>query len=62
MVNLAEVNKVGGACELTLPGHEFAVRKVQWSPHHADILATASYDMTCRVYATPSVVELVTDA
>ena len=41
---------VGGTCELKLPGHEYAVRKVQWSPHRADVLATASYDMTCRVY------------
>lgn len=40
---------VGGACETQLLGHEYAVRKVQWSPHRADILATASYDMTCRV-------------
>ena len=41
---------VGGTCELQLPGHEYAVRKVQWSPRRADILATASYDMTCRMY------------
>jgi len=41
---------VGGVCEMHLPGHEYAVRKVQWSPHRADILATASYDMTCRMY------------
>jgi WD40 repeat protein len=42
--------QVGANCEAELRGHEFAVRKVQWSPHRADILATASYDMTCRVY------------
>jgi peroxin-7 len=40
---------VGGLCETRLPGHEYAVRKVQWNPHAADILASASYDMTCRV-------------
>ena len=40
---------VGGICEVSLPGHEYAVRKVQWSPHRPDVLATASYDMTCRV-------------
>ena len=40
---------VGGACEANLAGHEYAVRKVQWSPHRADVLASASYDMTCRV-------------
>ncbi|TDL26118.1 WD40 repeat-like protein [Rickenella mellea] len=35
-----------------LSGHEYAVRKVQWSPHRADVLASASYDMTCRVWST----------
>jgi len=44
--------EVGGLCEITLPGHEYAVRKVQWSPHRADIIASASYDMTCRVWST----------
>ncbi|KIJ65550.1 hypothetical protein HYDPIDRAFT_152459 [Hydnomerulius pinastri MD-312] len=43
---------VGGLCEMQTPGHEYAVRKVQWSPHRADVLATASYDMTCRVWTT----------
>lgn len=40
---------VGGICETELVGHEYAVRKVQWSPHRADLLSSASYDMTCRV-------------
>lgn len=40
---------VGGVCESQLLGHEYAVRKVQWSPHRADMLASASYDMTCRM-------------
>ncbi|KII87335.1 hypothetical protein PLICRDRAFT_142535 [Plicaturopsis crispa FD-325 SS-3] len=43
---------VGGICEMHLPGHEYAVRKVQWSPHRPDVLASASYDMTCRVWST----------
>jgi peroxin-7 len=43
--------RVGGACEATLVGHEYAVRKVQWSPHRPEWLATASYDMTCRVWS-----------
>ncbi|KAF2664601.1 WD40 repeat-like protein [Microthyrium microscopicum] len=33
-----------------LPGHEFAVRKVTWSPHLPDVLLSASYDMTCRIW------------
>ena len=41
--------EVGGICEIEFRGHEYAVRKVQWSPHRANLLASASYDMTCRV-------------
>lgn len=41
---------VGGICESQLVGHEWAVRKVQWCPYRVDLLASASYDMTCRVY------------
>ena len=33
-----------------LAGHEYAVRKIAWSPHLPDILLSASYDMTCRVW------------
>lgn len=43
---------IGGISEVQLPGHEYAIRKVQWSPHRPDVLATASYDMTCRVYVS----------
>jgi peroxin-7 len=43
------VQEVGGGCEITLSGHEYAIRKVQWSPHMPDVLASASYDMSCRV-------------
>ena len=43
------MSALGGDCEVELPGHEYAIRKVQWSPHRADVLASASYDMTCRM-------------
>ncbi|MCJ1325503.1 peroxisomal targeting signal 2 receptor [Thelotrema lepadinum] len=33
-----------------LPGHEYAVRKLAWSPHLSDVLLSASYDMSCRVW------------
>lgn len=33
-----------------LLGHNFAVRKVLWSPHSGEELLTTSYDMTCRVW------------
>ncbi|KAL1726212.1 WD40-repeat-containing domain protein [Schizophyllum commune] len=44
--------QMGAPCETQLLGHEYAVRKVQWSPHRAEMLATASYDMTCRIWST----------
>jgi peroxin-7 len=34
-----------------LQGHEYAVRKLAWSPHLSDVLLSASYDMTCRVWS-----------
>jgi peroxin-7 len=37
-----------------LAGHEYAVRKVAWSPHLPDLLLSASYDMTCRVWTDGS--------
>ncbi|KAA1470222.1 WD40 repeat-like protein [Dentipellis sp. KUC8613] len=43
---------VGGTCETQLMGHEYAVRKIQWSPHRPDMIASASYDMTCRIWTT----------
>ena len=44
-----ESTLIGGVRETDLLGHKYAVRKVQWSPHRADVLASASYDMTCRM-------------
>lgn len=35
-------------------GHEYAVRRLAWSPHAADVLVTASYDMTVRLWADGS--------
>jgi len=42
-------NPRGGAIAL-LGGHEYAIRKIAWSPHLSDVLLSASYDMTCRVW------------
>lgn len=58
MIKMGEVGQVGGQCETQLLGHEYAIRKIQWSPHRPDLLATASYDMTCRVYAKSSFLRL----
>lgn len=37
-----------------LPGHGYAVRKLAWSPHLSDVLLSASYDMTCKVWSDGS--------
>ncbi|SAM09444.1 hypothetical protein [Absidia glauca] len=35
---------------ICLPGHEYAVRKVKCSPHRANIISSASYDMSVRFW------------
>ncbi|TGJ82997.1 hypothetical protein E0Z10_g5768 [Xylaria hypoxylon] len=35
-------------------GHDYAVRRLAWSPHAADILLSASYDMTVRLWTDGS--------
>lgn len=35
-------------------GHQYAIRRLAWSPHLSDIFLTASYDMTCRVWSDAS--------
>ena len=40
-----------------LAGHEYAVRKIAWSPHLPDLLLSASYDMTCRVWTDGAAAE-----
>ncbi|KAG0124135.1 WD40-repeat-containing domain protein [Tuber indicum] len=37
-----------------LLGHEYAVRRIAWSPHWGDVLISASYDMTVRVWSDGS--------
>lgn len=37
-----------------LSGHQYAVRRVTWSPHLSDVLLSASYDMTCRIWTDGS--------
>jgi peroxin-7 len=46
-------NPAGGPASV-LPGHEYAVRRLAWSPHASDVLASASYDMTVRVWSDGS--------
>jgi peroxin-7 len=35
-------------------GHDYAVRKVSWSPHLSNVLLSGSYDMTCRAWTDQS--------
>jgi peroxin-7 len=46
-------NPAGGPLAV-LQGHEYAVRRVAWSPHASDVLISASYDMTVRVWTDGS--------
>lgn len=39
-----------GTPSAVLMGHTYAVREVAWSPHKANVLASASYDMTARIW------------
>lgn len=41
---------MGPANTAIMMGHEYAVRKVAWSPHRPNVLASASYDMSARVW------------
>jgi len=50
---------IGGTCEAELKGHELAVRATQWSPHRADVISSAGYDMTARVWTTAPIPRLV---
>lgn len=39
----------------TLIGHDYAIRRVAWSPHAADVIASSGYDMTARTWKVPAV-------
>ena len=45
-----DVRKAAAGALSEMRGHEYAIRKISWSPHRADVLLSASYDMTCRVW------------
>ncbi|KAI4216384.1 MAG: hypothetical protein LQ351_001394 [Letrouitia transgressa] len=50
LIRTFDIRSPGQGPAAVLPGHEYAVRKVSWSPHLSDVLLSASYDMTCRVW------------
>jgi peroxin-7 len=54
VIRTFDFRNVNGGPVAVLPGHEYAVRKITWSPHLSDVLLSASYDMTCRVWTDGS--------
>ncbi|POR37536.1 Peroxisomal targeting signal 2 receptor [Tolypocladium paradoxum] len=42
-------NPAGGPLSV-MQGHDYAVRRLSWSPHARDVLISASYDMTVRLW------------
>ncbi|POW01034.1 hypothetical protein PSTT_12764, partial [Puccinia striiformis] len=54
-IRKASTNPAHNCCIETLVGHQYAIRKVAWSPHSADKIATCGYDMTARVWTVPQI-------
>ncbi|KAF2739572.1 WD40 repeat-like protein [Polyplosphaeria fusca] len=54
VIRTFDIRAPGAGPIAVLPGHEYAVRRITWSPHLSDILLSASYDMTCRVWSDGS--------
>ncbi|KAH7328207.1 peroxisome targeting signal type 2 receptor [Stachybotrys elegans] len=42
-------NPTGGPLSV-MAGHDYAVRRLAWSPHSSDVLISGSYDMTVRLW------------
>ncbi|KAI9825695.1 MAG: peroxisomal targeting signal 2 receptor [Thelocarpon impressellum] len=49
LIRVFDIRKASGPVAV-LAGHDYAVRKIAWSPHLPDLLLSASYDMTCRAW------------
>ncbi|KAA1118955.1 peroxisomal targeting signal 2 receptor [Puccinia graminis f. sp. tritici] len=54
-IRKASAGSAHNSCVETLVGHQYAIRKVAWSPHAADKIATCGYDMTARVWIIPQI-------
>ncbi|OAA81517.1 peroxisomal targeting signal 2 receptor [Akanthomyces lecanii RCEF 1005] len=50
IVRTFDIRNPNGGPLCLMQGHEYAVRKLAWSPHASDILISASYDMTVRLW------------
>ncbi|KAL8953749.1 MAG: hypothetical protein Q9222_000431 [Ikaeria aurantiellina] len=54
LIRVFDIRSPAAGPVAVLPGHDYAVRRVAWSPHLSDVLLSASYDMTCRVWTDGS--------
>lgn len=50
IIRCFDLRSINSGPYAVLPGHQYAVKKLSWSPHLSDTLLSASYDMTCRVW------------
>jgi len=45
-----DIRNPGGGPMSVMQGHDYAIRRLAWSPHARDVIITASYDMTVRLW------------
>lgn len=57
IVRVLDLRNLGGGPVSTLLGHQYAVRKLAWSPHLPDVLISGGYDMTARIWADGSTLD-----
>lgn len=51
IIRTFDIRQLGHGPVSMMAGHEYAIRKLAWSPHISDLMLTAGYDMTCRVWS-----------
>lgn len=54
IIRVFDIRAPGQGPLTQLIGHDYAVRRIAWSPHLPDVLLSASYDMTARVWSDGS--------
>lgn len=50
IIRTFDIRNAGQGARSVMQGHEYAVRRLAWSPHASDVLISASYDMTVRLW------------
>ena len=50
MVKVWDLRATSDSPIMILQGHQLAVRRVKFSPYHANVLASASYDMSVQIW------------